>query len=122
MTYSLDFRQKVLSTRKAQKLTFDQTSTLFGISKTTILKWIKNIHGQTGRNKPATKIDMEELKRDIEQHPDAYQYERARRLGVSRTGLWSALKRLKVTYKKNSESSQSMRRKATCLPKEYYGL
>ncbi len=32
------------------------------------------------RNKPATKIDMIALARDILEYPDAYQYERARRI------------------------------------------
>ena len=43
---------------------------------------------------------MEALKRDVEGYPDAYQFERAKRLGVSRQGIWYALKRLGVSYKK----------------------
>ena len=41
---------------------------------------------------------MEALKQDIETYPDAYQFERAKRLGVSSGGIFHALKRLKVTY------------------------
>ena len=45
---------------------------------------------------------MEALKEDIRLHPDAYQYERAERFGVSQMGICSALKRLKVRYKKTT--------------------
>ncbi|GAO97913.1 hypothetical protein Cva_00554 [Caedimonas varicaedens] len=43
---------------------------------------------------------------------DDYQYERAERLGVSSMGIWHALKRLNVTYKKNAQTSQGRSRKA----------
>ena len=45
--------------------------------------------------------------------PDLYQYERASRLNVSRGCVYSALKRLKVTYKKNFTSSKGRSRKAS---------
>ena len=74
---------------------------------------------QIHRYKPATKIDMKALKRDIEEHPDAYQYERAKRFGVTRYGIWHAMKRLGVSYKKNPKTSQSMSRKTICvLPRD----
>lgn len=43
---------------------------------------------------------MEALKKDIEEYPDSYQYERAERFGASQSGIYWALKRLDVTYKK----------------------
>lgn len=58
---------------------------------------------------------MDALIDDIKTYPDAYQYERAKRLGVSQTGIWFALKRLNVTYKKNSSSSQGRSRKEICI-------
>ena len=45
------------------------------------------------RHKPATKMDREALKQDIEDAPDAYPYERAQRLEVSQKGIVAALKR-----------------------------
>ncbi len=61
---------------------------------------------------------MARLKQDIVDYPDAYQYERAERLGVSQIGIWHALKRLGVTYKKNTQASQGGSRKTLCfLPK-----
>jgi hypothetical protein len=40
---------------------------------------------------------MEALKRDVEKYPDAYQYERAQRLGVSQRGIGYAWKRLGIS-------------------------
>ena len=41
-------------------------------------------------------MDMEAIKRDVEQDPEAYQYERAERPGVSQRGIGYALKRLGI--------------------------
>jgi hypothetical protein len=43
--------------------------------------------------------DMEKLKLDVKLYPDAYQYERAERFGVSQRGIALALKRLGISYK-----------------------
>lgn len=43
---------------------------------------------------------MEALKQDVELYPDAYHYERANRFKVSSKGIFEALKRLGVSYKK----------------------
>lgn len=118
MTYSIDFRKKVLSIKKEQKLSYEGASKFFGISKTTILKWKKNLIPKDGRNKAATKIDKELLKEDIKKHPDSYNYERAQRLGVSRNGIYYALKRLNVTYKKKFNAPKSERRREAVLSKE----
>ena len=81
------------------------------------MRWAKNIELKTMRNKPATKIDMEALKKDVEAYPDAYQYERAQRLNVSKTGIGYALKRLGVTYVKKPKSPPSgLRKTISILP------
>ena len=43
---------------------------------------------------------MEKLKQDVEQYPDSYQYERAKRFEVSQRGIALALKRLGISHKK----------------------
>ena len=82
----------------------------FGVSPRSVLNWTKRFSPIVKRNKPPTKIDMDLLKKDIELYPDAYQYERAERFGVSQKGIFEALRRLGITYKKNSKSSKSQRR------------
>lgn len=115
MTYSLDFRQKVLCVKAKENLSFAAVSRRFDVGLASVARWSKDIIPQKTRDKPATKINMQSLEKDIETYPDAYQYERAERLGVSKSGVWHALKRLKVTYKKNSQTSQSRPRKTLCI-------
>jgi len=79
----------------------------FGISVRTLFRWKNQLEPKTRRNKPATKIDMEALKQHVEDYPDAYQYERAQALGVSPTCILYALRRLKISHKKNIFSSES---------------
>jgi transposase len=118
MTYSLDFRKKVLQVKTEEKLSYEETVKRFQIGKTTLVRWHSKLEPQIKRNKPATKIDMEALQRDIELYPEAYQYERAQRFEVSQKGIYEALKRLGVTYKKNAKTSQGRSRKTICiLPK-----
>ena len=119
MTYSLHFRKKVLAIKEKEKLSFDAIAKKFNISRAAIFRWSKNIEPQKTRDRKPTKIDMEALKKDIELYPDSYCYERAKRLGVSPTGISDAKKRLGVTYKKNSEASQGeSRKKIYLLPKD----
>ena len=113
MTYSIDFRKKILEVKEKENLSFTQLSKRFCVGRNTIFTWTKSLEPKTSRNKPATKINMEKLKEDIENHSDAYQYERAKRLGVSASGIGYALKRLGVTYKKNFISPEGeIRREA----------
>jgi transposase len=63
---------------------------------------MKEIEPKRKRKKPPTKIKEEELRRDVEKYPDAYQYERAKRLGVSQRGIGLALKRMGISCKKKT--------------------
>jgi transposase len=111
MTYSLDFRKKVLKTKANQGLSFEAVAGRFCISKSAVVRWSKNLEGINKRNKPWKKLDKEKFIKDIEEFPDSYSYERANRLGVSTSGIRYAKKRLGITYKKNSKSSKSGSRK-----------
>lgn len=114
--YSIDFRRQVLKLRMKEELSLAEVAKRFGVGLASVMRWSKNIEAKIKRNKPATKIDMEALKKDIETRPDAYQYERAARLGVSRHGIRHALRRLGVTYKKKPKTPQSQSRRTTFLP------
>lgn len=116
MTYSLDFRRKVLSIKAREKLTFEQTAERFGVGKASVMRWSNRVCPQRTRNKPATKLDMQALAEDIKHYPDAYLYERAKRLGVSDMGIFYALKRLGISYKKNTEARQGQNRRTAYLP------
>ena len=119
MTYPINFRKKVLKVKAKEDLSFSEVAKRFGLSKTTIFCWSKRIAPQKHRKRKATKIDMEMLKRDIEQYPDSYCYERGARLGFSSSGIRDAQYRLGVSYKKNSKTSQNgYRKKKYVLPKD----
>ena len=77
---------------------------------------MKQIEAKQHRIKPTLTVNMELLKQDIILYPDSYQHERGQRLGVSRSGIYWALKRLSITYKKNTDSSQSRRRETIFIP------
>ena len=111
----IDFRKKVLKIREKRKLSIEETAKMFEIGTATIQRWLKKIEPCKTRNKPATKIDMETLKDDISRYSDSYNWERAKRLGVSTTCIFYALKRLKISYKKNSATSQGQRRRTATI-------
>lgn len=87
--------------------TLTETSKRFKVGMSTLFNWKNQITPKKGRNRPATKIDMEKLKKDVELHPDRFQYERAQDYGVSAWGIGLALRRLKISYKKKSDSPKS---------------
>ena len=118
MTYPILFRRKVLSVREKENLSIAQVAKRFCVGVASVTRWIKTPDPKTTRNKPATRINMERLAQDVKNYLDAYQYERAKRLGVNTQGINHALKRLSVTYKKKPVSPQSQRRRAAYLPEK----
>ena len=113
MTYSIDFRRKVLSIKDEEDLTIEETAKRFHIGVASIVRWSSRLEPCLTRNKPATKINMEALAKDVELYPDDYQYERAARFNVSQRGIGDALKRLKISYKKKSTASKNRSRKTS---------
>ena len=79
------------------------------MSKGTVFNWSKRLSPKESRNRGWLKIDIKKFEQDLKSNPDSYQYERAERFGVSKAAIWYALKRLKVTYKKNFKTPRSQR-------------
>jgi len=109
MTYPIEFRQHVLKVKEQETLTYAETAKRFRIGIASLMRWAKRIEPCRQRNKPAMRIDMQALEQDVQHYPDAYQYERASRLGVSKSCVWWALKRLKLSRKKDLGAPQSRR-------------
>jgi len=110
MTYSTDFREKVFEIKEGKNLTYEETAYLFGIGISTLVRWKNGLVPKGTRNRRATKIDPNVLREDVKQYPDSYQYERAERFGVSRSGIWSTLKRLGISSKKKFIASKNQGR------------
>lgn len=65
MTYSRDFREKVLLIKEKECLSFAKIAKRFDIGIASVVRWAKNIEPKKTRNKPATRIDMEALKKRV---------------------------------------------------------
>ena len=94
MSYSIDFRKQLFKIKDNEDLTFEQASERFGVPIRTLFRWKNCIYPKTKRNKPSTKVDIEALRKDVEQNPNHYQYERAKKLDVAQSTIFYALKRL----------------------------
>jgi len=104
-----------LAIKKQEGLTQSEAAVRFAVGVASITRWNKCQEPTRTRPKPATKIDMKALEEDVKIYPDAYQYERAARLGVSQRAIGYALKRLGVIYKKNTVTSESGRKRTARL-------
>lgn len=77
--YPLKFREKVLKVKEKDNLSFEQVGKRFDVHPRTIQRWAVRIMPITKRNKPAVKINMEMLSKDVKENPDSYQFERAKK-------------------------------------------
>ena len=107
MTYSIDFRMQVLKSID-DGMTFAGAAEFYNLSPTTIQNWKRRVHSKTTRQTKPYKIPDDVLLNDVKEHPDDYQYERARRLNCSKTGIYHALKRLGFSQKKDLGASKSV--------------
>ena len=105
--YSLDYRQRVFEIKKEENLTYAETSKRFKVGMSTLFNWKKKLEPKGKWERPATKIDMTDLARDVKDNPDQYQYERAKKYNVTAWAIGLALKRLQISCKKNHKSPQS---------------
>ena len=83
-----------------------ETAAVFKVSHFTLQLWkskLKESGTLEGKKRKEVwrKIDPEKLKEYVEHHPDAYLKEMAEEFGCSEVAIFKALKRLKITRKKN---------------------
>ena len=86
--------KNIIEVKTNEKLSIRATARRFGISRNTMYKWGKKIEPKGWRKQRVSKIDMKKLEEDVINNPDAYQYERAKRLEVSQAAVHFGLKRL----------------------------
>jgi transposase len=99
MTYSIDYRRRVVSfieeggsQREAQSL--------FKISRNTLYRWLNSddltpkVHGLRQR-----KLDRALLKEHVQKYPDAKLSERAVHFGVRPSAIWYSLRTMKIVNK-----------------------
>ena len=106
MAYSIDFRERALEYMD-EGHTYKELYEAFKIYPSAISKWRKLLE-ETGSLKPqyretrSRKIDKEKLSRAAEEKPDAYLSELAKPFGCTEQAVFYALKKMKITVKKNS--------------------
>ena len=67
MTYPAKFRKKLQQVMERDELTIDEVALRFDVGSASV-----NPEPKLTRNKPATKINMDALKIDVEKHPDSF--------------------------------------------------
>jgi transposase len=101
--YSIDLREKALKYKETHSEA--ETSEIFGVSVSAIREWGK-IQKEQGNVKPkelersGRKIKDAELKADVASYPDDFNWERAKRFGCTEEAIRKAMKRNKLTRKK----------------------
>ena len=109
MSYSSDFRKCVLDF-VAKGGSKAEASRRFGISRGIIYKWLVAPDPLTAQ-KPGPQgsrtLDYPALQQHVADFPEAPQQERAAHFGVSRHGIWYALKKLNITRKKRPRLTKS---------------
>lgn len=105
MSHSKDLRIRAIQYVE-QGGTIKEACRIFEVSRSSFQRWrvIKNETGNVApksRIKSPYKIDNEQLKAYINEHPDAYLNEIASHFNVTSPCISIALKRLKITRKKS---------------------
>jgi transposase len=111
MSYSVDYRRRALALLASGKKK-SHIAQLLGIARTTLDRWLArpSIEPDKMGPKGPSKLSAKALQAHVEAYPDAYQYERAEALGVSRHVVLYGLKRLGI--KKNA-AVQGKRRQSS---------
>jgi len=105
MSYDIKYRHRAISYWNDGH-TKKETAAVFKVGTTTLQTWKSQLK-ETGELSPKKrketwrKIDPDKLRKYVEENPDAYQHEMAAAFGVRLFAIQKALKRLKITRKKN---------------------
>jgi transcriptional regulator with XRE-family HTH domain len=85
--------KKLLSVKEEEGLTNEEAAKRFGVGRNSVSQWKKNPESIFKRNRPAQKIDIEAFKKDVQENPDSFIYERAERFSLSDSGMLKAIRR-----------------------------
>lgn len=103
MRYSSDLRKRVVGFCKKGG-TQTEASARFQVSRKSIYNWLNSATPYTSKApgpKKGYKLDWESLRRYAEKNDDAFLKEIAEEFKVGTTTVWHALKKMKISRKKN---------------------
>jgi transposase len=98
--------------RYKEEHTIKETAEVFNIGTRTVSRWIR-LKKDTGKldrkplNRKPRKVNEEQLRAYMEEHPDAYMKEVGEALGHPKETIRSALKRMKYTLKKRPKYTKN---------------
>ena len=105
MSYDIEIRRRAIEYWNDGH-SKEETAAVFQVGTTTLQRWKSQLN-ETGtlvpkkRKETWRKIEPSKLMKYVEEHPDAYQHEIAEAFGVRLFAIQKALKRLKISRKKN---------------------
>jgi transposase len=105
--YPVELREKVVNFVMKQGKSMKLASRVFEVSYETVRNWVRKyretgkVEGEAKETKPY-KLDWEVLRKEVEENPDSYLEERARKFGVAISTIWNALKRMGIKRRKKS--------------------
>lgn len=97
----MDYRRRVVE-YVAEGGSKAEAARLFKISRDTLYKWLAaGAAALTPKPKQerCRKIDKAALVKDVQEHPDDFLHERAKRFGVTGPAIWYALSAMKILKK-----------------------
>ena len=108
MTYSVDFRKKVV------RFVHDgggqaEAARHYGVSLWCVRDWLsrKDLQPQQKGVPRQRKLDKEALRAHVRDYPDAFIWERAAHFGVYPNAIGVALKSMKLTHKKRRSNTKN---------------
>ena len=117
MSYPTKYRERTIEYRK-EGHTLEESHQTFKVSISTIRRWEKRLEEEGSLEKKPLhrsykKVNPEKLIAYVKRHPDAYQKEIAEVFGCSATAIYLAMKRLKITRKKDNAIPRAGREKSS---------
>jgi transposase len=105
MAYSLDLRERVMA-RVNNGHSVEETAALFQVGASTIYRWRHRPSlERTVVTQRRRKLDPVALRQHVRDDPDARLKDRAQDFGVHPSAIGFALKRHRITVKKNSSAT-----------------
>ena len=115
-TYSLDFKEKSLETLALHGNNARKVSSFLNISAATLRRWkkIKDAGGDLSNKsggKRFEKINLEALKKYVDEHPDKYGYEIAVIFNCNPSSVNRALHKIGYSHKKKLQPTKNKKQK-----------
>ena len=116
MSYPIKFGRHILHVKARDCLSCADVSLRFSVGIASVKRGSKQLEPKPYKPRKDRKVDLDALRDDVRTYPDAYQYERAERLGVTRKAIWQVLRKIEVAYKNSAEAPKGGRRQTAVLP------